>query len=175
MYTPRAMTLEEANRLPAERFVAALGGVFEHSPWVARQVASARPFASVAALHAAMLEAVRAASHERQLALLCAHPELAGREAAEGSLTTASGTEQGRLGFDTLGRDELRQVADINRRYRERHGFPCIVALARHATRASAVAEMARRAEADRAGEMAAAIEQVGHIARARLERMISP
>ena len=175
MYTAPAMTLEEANACAPDRFVAVFGGVFEHSPWVAQQAVAARPFASVAALHAAMLAAVRAASMARQLALLRAHPELAGREAAEGSLTPDSGSEQGRLGFNALGRDELGRIAAINHRYRERHGFPCIVALALHATRASAVAEMARRAEADPAGEMAAAIEQVGHIARARLERMISP
>jgi 2-oxo-4-hydroxy-4-carboxy-5-ureidoimidazoline decarboxylase len=74
-------TLAQANSMSAAEFRAAFGGVFEHSPWVAERAFAARPFASVDALHAAMAGAVKAAGEEAQLALLRAHPELAGKEA----------------------------------------------------------------------------------------------
>jgi len=169
------MTPEEANALSPERFAEVFGGVFEHSPWVAERVAPRRPFATMAALHDAMMREVRSATIEEQLALLRAHPELAGREATAGDLTPDSTSEQGRLGFTALAREEFERVADINRRYRERFGFPCIVALRLHETRASVITEMARRAEGVREDEIAAAIEQVGHITRGRLARLVSP
>jgi chitin deacetylase len=169
------MTLAEANALPAERFVSAFGGVFEHSPWVAERVAGQRPFASVDALHAAMLAAVHGASDAERLALIRAHPELAGREAADGALTADSATEQGRLGFTALSRDEFRRIAELNRRYRERFGFPCIVALRLHASRAAVLAEMERRAASVHDTELATALEQIGHITRGRLDKLLRP
>ena len=169
------MTLDDANALPARDFVAAFGGVFEHSPWVAERCAGQRPFASADAMHAAMMQAVRSASEAEQLALLRAHPELAGREATAGTLTTDSTSEQGRLGFTALPREEFARVAGINRRYRERFGFPCIVALRLHETRASVIAEMERRTANARDEEIATALAQVGHITRGRLARLVSP
>jgi len=84
------ITLRELNRLDRTAFVAALGAIFEHSPWVAEAAFAHRPFAGLDALHAAMSAAVGAAPPEAQLALIRAHPELAGREAVEGALTAAS-------------------------------------------------------------------------------------
>src|SRR5207302_1159647 len=78
----------------------ALGGVFEHSPWIAARALEARPFASVEALHAAMVAVVRRASRDEQLALLGAHPDLAGRAARAGALTNASAAEQSSAGLD---------------------------------------------------------------------------
>ncbi|MSQ54100.1 MAG: 2-oxo-4-hydroxy-4-carboxy-5-ureidoimidazoline decarboxylase [Betaproteobacteria bacterium] len=169
------MTLGEVNTLAREQFVEALGGVFEHSPWVAEIVAAQRPFASVDALHAAMLAAVHGASDAEKLALICGHPELAGREAAASALTADSASEQGRLGFTALSRDELQRIAELNRRYRERFGFPCIVALRLHASRASVLAEMERRTASVRDAELAAALEQIGHITRGRLDKLVRP
>ena len=94
-----------------------------------------------------------------------------GREAAAGSLTQDSTGEQGRLGFTALTRAELDRVSDINRRYREKFGFPVIVALARHATRDTVIAEMERRIANDADTEIANALEQIGYITRARLGR----
>ena len=147
-------------------------GVFEHSPWVAERAWPRGPFGSIDALHVAMMEVVRAASREEQLALVRAHPELAGREAAEGSLTADSSTEQGRLGFTALSRAELLEMADLNRRYREKFGFPCIVALRLHANRASVVREMERRLGNNAQTELTNALEQIGHITRGRLEKL---
>jgi 2-oxo-4-hydroxy-4-carboxy-5-ureidoimidazoline decarboxylase len=86
--------LERLNRISAPDFVAALGSIFEHSPWVAQRVAALRPFKSGIALYQAMCAAVMQAGEELQLALIRAHPELAGRAALRGDLTSASTSEQ---------------------------------------------------------------------------------
>ena len=87
-----------------EAFVARYGAIFEHSPWVARAAFAEGPFAGVDDLHAAMVAAMREAPRERQLALIRAHPELAGREAQAGELTEASAGEQARAGLDPADR-----------------------------------------------------------------------
>lgn len=169
------LAIDAVNAMSPAEFVAAFGGVFEHSPWVAERAARGRPFASLAALHAAMVDAVERATRDEQLALLNAHPELAGREAQAGTLTHDSTTEQGRLGFTALTPGELERVSRANRAYRERFGFPLIVALALHATRASALAEMERRAAgADREAEIATALGQVAAITRIRLAKLFA-
>ena len=155
-----------------EAFVARFGGVFEHSPWVAERVWPKGPFASVEALHREMMHTVRNARRAEILALIRAHPELAGREAKEGGLTADSSGEQGRLGFTSLGREEFVKMQALNRAYRDRFGFPCIVALHLHASRASVMAEMERRLGNNEDDELRAALEQIGHITRGRLERI---
>jgi 2-oxo-4-hydroxy-4-carboxy-5-ureidoimidazoline decarboxylase len=165
--------LEEANALGESEFVERFGGVFERSPWVARRAWRRKPFRSLEALHASMMEVVSEAQKDAQLALVRAHPELAGKEAKHGALTVDSSSEQGRLGFLQLTREELEAVERLNRRYRERHGFPCIVALRLHATRDSVLAEMSRRIEGDSEAELENALEQIGHITRGRLEKIL--
>jgi len=128
------VALEEVNSLGEREFVARLGGVFEHSPWIAERAWHKRPFRSLEDLHRAMLDAV--ASKEEKLNLVRAHPELACGEA----LTVDSTSEQGRLGFNALSRKELEEMNRLNRSYREKFGFPCIVALRLHADRASVMA-----------------------------------
>jgi 2-oxo-4-hydroxy-4-carboxy-5-ureidoimidazoline decarboxylase len=173
--TPTPIALAALNDLDRAAFTRVLGGVFEHSPWVAERAWARRPFASLDALHAAMMEAVRTAGPDEQLGLIGAHPELAGREAADGTLTADSTSEQGRLGFTALTRDELERVARANRAYRERFGFPCIVALRLHASRDSVIAEMERRAGGERATEIAAALGQIGAITRGRVDNLVTP
>jgi 2-oxo-4-hydroxy-4-carboxy-5-ureidoimidazoline decarboxylase len=165
--------LEEVNALGESEFVARLGGVFEHSPWVAQRAWSARPFASLDALHKSMVQAVTTAGRDEQLALLRAQPEIAGREASEGTLSADSGNEQARLGFTRLARDKFAKMTELNRSYREKFGFPCIVALRLHESRDSVMFEMARRLAGDAEGELKIALEQIGHIARGRLEKII--
>lgn len=167
------MTLQELNRLGHAQFAAALGAIFEHSPWVADQAFAQRPFASVEEIHSKMMAAVLAAPLDAQLALIRAHPELAGREAASGTLTADSTSEQARLGFHALSRSELDEMAVLNRSYREKFGFPCIVALKRHATRATVTEEFKRRFGNDRETEIGNALEEIGYIARARLDKLL--
>ncbi len=168
--------ITDVNAMSREAFIAAFGSVFEHSPWVAERAWGRRPFADAADLHAAMAAAVRSAAPDEQLALIRAHPELAGREAVAGALTAASTGEQGRLGFTALSREEFERVARANAAYRDRHGFPCIVALRLHATRDTVIAEMERRAaDGDRDAEIARALEQIEAITRGRLDRLVAP
>ena len=167
------MNLPRVNALTLEQFVARFGGVFEHSPWVAERAWNSRPFDSLDRLHASMMQVVGAAGREEQIALFCAHPELAGREAAKGTLTADSSSEQGRLGFLDLDRSHVERMAELNRRYQQRFGFPCIVALKLHASRESVMASMRRRLGNTAQAEMASALEQIGHITRSRLDKIM--
>lgn len=160
--------MEHLNRLDLPTWRERLGTVFEHSPWVAEGVWRHKPFASVDALHQAMMAVVHEAPMEQRLALVRAHPELAGGEA----LTVDSTSEQARLGFNRLSKDELAAMNERNRRYRERFGFPCIVALRLHANRASVMREMERRLGNNADTELANALEQIAHITRGRLEKI---
>jgi len=168
------MNLLEVNALTLEQFVARFGGVFEHSPWVAERAWNQRPFSSVESIFQAMVAAVRHATPAEHLALICAHPELAGREAGAGALTADSTGEQGRLGFLDLQKGEWLRTGELNGRYREKFGFPCIVALKLHASRASVMAEMERRLANDAGTERENALQQITHISRGRLEKLLS-
>lgn len=167
------LDLKALNAMPREAFAAAIGSSFEHSPWIAEQAWDARPFDSVEALHAAMLAVVRRAPHAVQLAFLCAHPELAGREAQAGTMTTDSVHEQRSAGLDALTRDEMLEMKRLNAEYRQRHGFPFIIAARRH-TKEQIFAELRRRAAADSAAEFREAIEQIGFITRLRLRALVA-
>ncbi len=111
-------------------FVAALGGVYEHSAWVAEQAYTSvvHPL-SLAKTQRAMREVVARAPREKQLALLRAHPDLAGRAALAGELTAASAAEQAGSGLDTLDARELERFTSLNRAYTEKFGFPFIMAV----------------------------------------------
>jgi len=156
--------------LSREAFVAKLGGIFEHSPWVAEAVADARPFGTIAALHAAMVATVMAAEPERQLAPLQAHPELAGKLARSGGLTAASAGEQAGLGLDRLDPAEIARFDQANETYRARFGFPFIVAVKAQRDRRAILEALETRAGHDRATELATALAEVAKIARFRLE-----
>ena len=161
------------NQFDPGAFKRQFGPVFEHSPWVAERACDRRPFYSVDELHKAMMTVLEQAQRDEQLALIRAHPELAGSEAKEGTLTVDSSGEQGRLGFTRLTRQELERMSELNRRYRERHGFPCIVALRLHATRDSVVSEMERRIGSETEAEIGIALAQIGEITRGRLDKML--
>ena len=165
--------LELVNSADRSGFIALLGGVFENTPWIAEAVLASRPFRSIEELHRAMMLCVHDAPHSRQLALIRAHPELAGREAAEGVLTSNSTSEQDRLGFLSLTRSELEDISELNRYYRDKFGFPCIVALRQHETRESVMAEMTRRIGNDAGTEIANALQQIGRITRGRLAKIM--
>jgi len=161
--------LEHLNRLDLPAWLARCGAVFEHSPWVAEAAWRERPFGSLEELHQAMMRAVARAAAKEKLALVRAHPELAGGE----NLTLDSSSEQARLGFDRLSRQELDAMNGLNRRYREKFGFPCIVALRLHANRESVMREMERRLGNNAETELANALEQIAHITRGRLEKIV--
>jgi 2-oxo-4-hydroxy-4-carboxy-5-ureidoimidazoline decarboxylase len=167
-----ALDLRALNAMSREDFVGTLGSAFEHSPWVAEAAWAERPFQSVDALHAAMLGVVRKAPRARQLAFLCGHPELAGREAQESTMTADSVSEQASAGLDALTRAEMNEMQVLNRAYRERHGFPFVIAVRRH-TKQQIFSEMRRRVGADTPGEFAEALTQIGHITRMRVGALV--
>lgn len=166
------MTLSELNRMDQAQFVAELGGVFEHSPWVAERAFAERPFPSVGALHAAMVAVVARAHRGEQLALLRAHPELAGKAAIRGELTADSNKEQSGAGLTQCSAEEFATLTELNRRYNAKFGFPFILAVKGY-DRAGILREFARRVESDRDTELAECLAQVNKITRFRLDALV--
>ena len=153
-------------------FIAAIGPVFEHSPWIAERAWGARPFAGVAALHAALVAVIAAASPAEQLALLNAHPDRAGRAARAGEITAESRGEQGRAGLGQLTEADLARFDRLNRDYRARFGFPFIIAVQGRG-KAEILQAFERRLSSDPGPEMETALEQVAEIGRLRLARLV--
>lgn len=172
MNAPARIRLADVNALDAAAFLKLFGGVFEHSAWVAERAWAKKPFADLDALHAAMAAAVRDASPEEQLALVRVHPELAGKEAQQGTLTDASKLEQTSGGLTALRRDEMERMAALNRDYVSKHGHPFIIAVRMH-TKAQIFAEFERRLASDSEAEFAACLEQIYLITRLRLEALL--
>ena len=167
------MTLDELNKLPEEDFTAALAGIFEHSPWIAQAAAGARPFADVASLHQAMVAALAQAPEERKLELLQLHPELAGKLARTGGLTEASTEEQASAGLDRLEPEEIAQFDIANARYREKFGFPFIIAVKAQRDRRAILEALAIRVGHSRDEEIETALGEVALIARFRLDALL--
>ncbi len=161
--------LAAVNSLDIEAFSARLGGIFEHSPWVARAAYAVRPFPSIAVLHATMVSVVAHSGPDRQLALLRAHPELA----RPASLTAASASEQGGMGLDRLNAEEAALFDARNAAYREKFGFPFIIAVRGQKDRAAILAAMTARLDHTAEEEIAAALAEVAKIARFRLDDLI--
>ena len=165
------LDLDRVNALDRDAFVATLGGAFEHSAWVAEAAWAQRPFASVDALHAAMMAAVRATPRERQIAFLRGHPELAGKEAQAGTMTDHSTVEQAGAGLNALSRDEFVELRGLNKAYAERHGFPFIVAVLKN-TKAQIFEALRQRTGNGTEAEREAALGQISLITRLRLGRL---
>jgi 2-oxo-4-hydroxy-4-carboxy-5-ureidoimidazoline decarboxylase len=163
------MRLDEVNALPRPEFVARFATLFEHSPWVVERAADTRPFADV---HAGLMAPVLAASEADQLALIRAHPELAGKAAIDKTLTAESTSEQASAGLDRLSADEFARFHELNAAYRARFEFPFIICV-RLTDKAGILAAMEARLINPREAEIAAAIGQIGEIVRLRLEDMV--
>lgn len=142
--------------------------LFEHSPWI-EQRADALP--SSGDRHADLMAVVAAATAEERLALIRAHPELAGKAAIDKTLTEASAAEQASAGLDRLTPDEYQHFHALNAAYAARFGFPFIICV-RLTDKAGILAAMEQRLGNDRDTEIATALEQIGAIVRLRLEDM---
>ena len=145
-----------------------MSALFEHSPWVEER-ADARP--SSGDRHADLMAVVRHAAPEEQLALIRAHPELAGKAAVDGSLTQASAAEQASAGLDRLTQEEFDRFQALNAAYRQKFGFPFIICV-RLTDKAGILAAMERRLANDRDTEIATALDEIGEIVRLRLGDM---
>ncbi len=160
---PTAMTRPE--------FVKRFGGVYEHSPWIAEAVYDARvrpAHDGIKALHTAMVEAVETASRERQLDLLRAHPDLAGRLAVRGELTAASTAEQAGAGLAACTPEEFARFQQLNTQYTRKFGFPFIMAV-RGRNRREILADFEQRVHNEPEAEFRAALNEVHKIALLRL------
>lgn len=139
--------------------------LFEHSPWIEAR-ADARP--SSGDRHADLMAVLYAASLDEQLALIRAHPELAGKAAIDRTLTHASAAEQASAGLDRLTPEEFERFHALNAAYRDRFGFPFIICV-RLTDKAGILAAMKSRLSHDRDTEIATALAQIGEIVRLRL------
>jgi OHCU decarboxylase len=161
--------MAELNALDQAGFVAALGWIFEHSPWVAERAFPARPFANLDALHGAMTEQVERAAVAERLALLQAHPDLGTRA----RLSQASTSEQTGAGLDSLTPEEFERLQRWNAAYRSRFGFPFLLAV-KGSTKHDVLRALQARMEATPEDEYREALRQVYRIARFRLEDLIT-
>lgn len=170
---PTKTALAVVNTMSTEAFNAVFGRVFEHSPWIAERALARRPFQTRDAMHRAMCNVVEQASLQEKIALLRAHPELAGKEARSGTLTPESTSEQQGAGLNALSKDEMIRIGRLNRAHAEKFGFPFIIA-ARLNAKDRIFAELERRNLLDQEAELAACIEQVYLITRLRIDDLIA-
>lgn len=163
------MTLAELNACDRARFVGAIGGIFEHSPWVAERAWERRPFASVDKLHdVMMLEVTRAPRHE-QLALLRAHPDLGTRA----RMSDSSTAEQSGAGLDRMVPAEFERLQRLNAAYSLKFGFPFLFAV-KGSTANQILEALEERLPATPDAELVEALRQVSRIAQFRLEVAIA-
>ena len=166
------VSLQSLNSADRGAFTASLGHLFEHSPWVAEETWLQRPFADAAALHAALCATMQAAPRDRQLALIRAHPDLAGRLAQQKKLTSESTREQASAGLDRLTDAELAEFTRQNEAYQARFGFPFIICARLNAKDAILAAMRARLAHGAET-EFAAALGEIEKIAWLRLQDVL--
>ena len=153
-------------------FVSRYGGIYEHSPWVAEEAApDAAGTDKLDRIAEIMADCVDNASTERQLTLIRAHPDLAGKAQIAGELTRDSSAEQASAGLDQCSTEEYDRFQSLNELYREKFGFPFVVAV-RGSSRAEILAVFSRRLDNNAATEFEAALSEIHQIARLRLQAM---
>ena len=167
------LALAELNALGMDGFIAALGNVFEHSPWIAEQVTALRPFDGMQPLFDAMKAVAERAPHEQRLALIRAHPDLANKTQRAAGLTADSDAEQNSAGLDRLSDAEYDVFQRVNDAYRAKFGFPYIVCVRRH-TKDSILRDFERRLPNAVAAEMENAIAEICRIAALRLDQLVA-
>ncbi|MBT5047860.1 MAG: 2-oxo-4-hydroxy-4-carboxy-5-ureidoimidazoline decarboxylase [Rhodospirillaceae bacterium] len=162
------VSLRDLNEGDQSQFIDALGDVFEHSPWLVERASAGRPFGTRSALLAALLEIMTAASEDEKLALIRAHPDLAGKAARAGDLTDHSISEQASAGLDRLSDDEFDRFNQLNDAYKEAFGFPFIIAVRDH-HKESILAAFESRLTNSTAQEIDEAIRNISRIVSLRV------
>ena len=167
------LELAALNEMNEAAFVGALGGVYEKSPWIAeRAFRNKGEIDSITALAEVMKREVDAASEAEQLDLITSHPDLAGKAALAGELTAESTDEQARAGLGSLTPEEMERFTRLNGKYREKFGFPFILAV-RNASKHIILGAFETRLHNSRNAELAAAIAQVHKIAWMRIRLLV--
>jgi 2-oxo-4-hydroxy-4-carboxy-5-ureidoimidazoline decarboxylase len=167
------LELPEVNTLDRDAFAAALGAICENAGWIVERSWESRPFASVAALHRAVMAVIHALPREMQIDFLRGHPDLAGTAAIAGKMTEHSKLEQAGAGLRRLSPEEFARFDRLNRTYRERFGFPCIIALRKH-TKDSILATFERRLANEESEELETGLAEVGDIIGFRLASLVA-
>jgi len=166
--TVGSVTLSEINNGDNAKFVSVLGDVFENSPWLVERAAAARPYSSRDALVAELIDVMNTATQDEQLALIRAHPELAGKAAWAGELTDSSAREQASAGLGQLTDEEFDLFNRLNVNYQARFGFPFIIAVRDH-TKESILVAFGDRLTNEPASEIAEAMLNIARIVSLRI------
>jgi 2-oxo-4-hydroxy-4-carboxy-5-ureidoimidazoline decarboxylase len=169
---PGSLTLREVNSFDLDTFVARLGSLFEGPPWIVAAAWHARPFSSRDHLHSALCTMMNAASVEKKVALIQAHPDLVGRAALTGTLSPASTGEQAAAGLDRLSPEEIATFTHLNQAYHERFGFPFVIC-ARENKKESILAGFAQRLHNSRDQEVEIALGEIAKICAFRLRDLL--
>src|SRR5260370_7050448 len=163
-----AVPLAELNAADKSGFVAMLGDIYEHAPWVAESAWASRPVENVSALHEAMMAAVRAAPVEERRALINSHPDLAGKAAIAETMTRDSKAEQASAGLDRLSAEEFAHFHELNNAYRQKFAFPFIICV-RRLSKDSILRQFERRLHDDATSEQETALTEIFRITALRL------
>ena len=167
------LTLEQLNAASPAEALALLDGLYEHSPWIAEEALAQRPFRSLAHLKHALAQVVRTAELDAQLALIRAHPELAGKAMVAKSLTAESTNEQSKAGLTACTPEEFERIQQLNAAYNERFGFPFILAVrgprGTGLSKQEIIDTFARRLDNHPEFELAEALRNIHRIAEIRL------
>lgn len=166
------ISITQLNALDQASFVSLLGSIYEHSPWMAERTWQKRSFVDREALLQAFRATLASASEAEQLALIRAHPDLAGKAALRGELTVESTKEQASAGLDQCSPEELARFTELNAAYKQKFAFPFIMAV-KNATRAQILQGFETRIKHDLAQEFATALEQINRIAAFRVNDLV--
>ena len=158
-----------------EEFISRYGGIYEHSAWVAEETwEETGDISDADKLAEVLARRVDQASRDRRLTHIRAHPDLAGKAAVTGDLTEESTGEQAAAGIDQCTPEEYEQFQSLNAQYKEKFGFPFVMAV-RNSNRSDILGAFAERLQNDNETEFATAISEIHKIARFRLEAMDKP
>ncbi|CAD5940341.1 2-oxo-4-hydroxy-4-carboxy-5-ureidoimidazoline decarboxylase [Planktothrix agardhii] len=157
-------SLSQVNQMTQTEFIAALGGIFEDSPWVAKQAELKRPFETIEILYQTMVAVVKNSNSQQQLALICAHPDLG----SKAKMAESSVKEQAGVGLDRLTSAEYKHFHQLNQTYKNKFEFPFIIAVKNH-TKTSILAAFEQRLNHSKEQEKITALEEIYKIAKFRL------
>ena len=168
-----SLSIANVNQLSKQQFVESLGSIFEHSSWVAEAAFDLRPFESVAQLHTEMVGIVDQATIQQRMTLIRNHPELAGKEASAGTLTTDSLKEQSGAGLDQCSAEELKQLRSLNQTYQEKFEFPFIIAVT-GLNRVQIIEALALRGQNAVDVEFVTSLAEIAKIGKIRLDALFN-
>jgi 2-oxo-4-hydroxy-4-carboxy-5-ureidoimidazoline decarboxylase len=168
-----SLTFSQLNQFDQTEFVRVIGQVFEHSPWIAETAFAKKPFADLKNLRQVFCEIVKNSGEDKQLALIRAHPDLVGKLALAGQITTESANEQASAGLNRLSPEEIDLFQKQNAAYKNKFGFPFVIC-ARLNKKEAILTGFERRLRNPHDAEIKTALEEIFKIAELRLRDLIA-